>query len=130
MTPKKINELLGQKIMGWTLRRSKNPYYDWWVDAYGHHAGLARNFNPIGHCYGNGVEDCIRIINKLITDGFRNFTLKQVYCVEGFTWAASIKGRVDQLTNMRMFYGGAGETMEKAICSMAVKIAEAGRPHV
>ena len=123
MSPKEINEFLGRKVMGWTLRRSKNPRYDWYVDANGRHNGLVRNWNPSGHCYGSGIEDCFRIINKLTIDGFVKFQLVQVNCVGGFTWAASIIGwRYQQRgVGVRDIFGGAGKTIEEAICSMAVK---------
>lgn len=125
MTPKEINEFLGREVMGWTLRRSKNPRYDWWVDGDGRHCGLARNWNPAGHFFGNDIEDCFRIIYKLAIDGFTHFKLEQISCVGGFTWAASIEGWSfpPPGIGVKGFYVGAGKTPEEAICSMAVKTA-------
>lgn len=125
LTPKEINEFLGREVMGWILRRSKNPRYDWWVDGDGRHCGLARNWDPAGHGFGSGIEDCFRIIYKLTIGGFTGFQLAQANCIGGFTWAASIKGWSYQQNGVgvKKFYRGAGKLPEEAICSMAVKTA-------
>lgn len=124
MTPKQINELIGQEVMGWTLRRSKNPRYDWYVDANGHHAGLVRNFNPTGYCYGNGIADCMSAVDKLIEMGYRSFRLIQVWDGGGFDWSAEIQGLWDEEMSKYHHCGGAGATREEAICSMVVKVLE------
>ncbi len=112
MTPEEINEFLGREVMGWRLRRSKNPRYDWWVDDAGYHQGLARNWHPSQTYFG--LQDCFRLIEKLIADGFSGFNLKYIACVEGFTWAASIKSPANQQKGIKEFFGGAGKTGRKS----------------
>ena len=125
MTRKEIDEFIGREVMGWTLRRSKNPKYDWWVDGNGSHGGLARNWKPSQHYFG--LCDCFRVIDKLAADGFTHFKLEHISCVGGFTWAASINGWISGppgigVKEVKKFFGGAGKTAEESICSMAISI--------
>jgi hypothetical protein len=97
MTPKAINELIGQKLFGW---KDRIPNY-------------IRN-----------ITAAFQAVDKLIGMGYGSFRLIHVCCVDGFAWAAEISGPCDDDLGGKPFYGGAGATREEAICSMIVKAIE------